>query len=268
MKNYCIKSIAVFIFSCIFLSNCKKNDDILVHVIKDEYTFEDQDEIGKTLKTLIVNSPDRYHILEQSENADFYKYVNTLMDMLANTDYVTNRVNFKWDVTIIQDDNVTTSFITPGGHLFIYTGLLKFINSETELFSILAHEVNYADSGNLMERLVSTFGKDVIGDLLLGYDIPTTRAVANSLENISYTEQEVLIADRYALNIICPFQYDAIGLKTFLERANSNSFEIQWLETHPSSITRIESIEEYAVNCGIEEDTFTQRYLEYKALLP
>ena len=123
MKNYCIKSIAIFIFFCIFLSNCKKTDDTLIHVIKDEYTFEDPDEIGKTLKTLIVNSPDQYNILEQPENADFYKYINTLMYMLANTDYVTNRINFEWDVTIIQDDNIALIGYSMGGYgALIYAG--------------------------------------------------------------------------------------------------------------------------------------------------
>jgi predicted Zn-dependent protease len=268
MKNYHIRLITIFILSSVFLTNCKKSDDTLVHIIKDEYNFEDQDEIGKTLKDLIHNSPDRFPILNQNDHPEFYKYINQLVDMLANTDKVANRLNFHWDATVIHDDSIATAFITPGGHLFIYTGLLKFINSETELFSILAHEMNYADTGNLMERLVSKFGKDVIGDLLLGYDLPTTRNVAYSIKTLEFSEQDVLVADTYALSLICPFQYDALGLKTFLEAANISDIEIQWLKTHPSSITRIESIEEFAINCGIEEESFTERYSEYKALLP
>jgi predicted Zn-dependent protease len=188
--------------------------------------------------------------------------------MLANTDKVKNRLTFNWDVTIIQDDNVATVFITPGGHLFIYTGLLKFIASENELFAILAHEINYADSGNLMERLVSEYGKDVIGDLLLGYDFPETRNIAYNIKNLAFEESEVLVADRYALSIICPFQYDALGLKTFIEAANLSNLEIQWLITHPSSINRIQNIEEFTINCGTEEDTFIERYEEHKAMLP
>jgi predicted Zn-dependent protease len=268
MKNKYAKPLAIIAIFSILITGCKKSDDKLVHVIKDEYNIEDQREIGKSLKNLILNNPDRYPILSHRDYADFYEYINTLLNMLANTDQVVNRLAFNWDVTIIHDDNVATAFITPGGHLFIYTGLLKFISSENELFSILAHEINYADSQILMKRLVSDFGKDVIGDLLLGYDLPETRNIASRIRDLIFKESEVLVADRYALTIICPFQYDAFGLKTFIEAAHFSSLEIQWLVTRPSSITRIETIEEYAINCGVEEDTFAERYTEYKALLP
>lgn len=268
MKKIYMKPIVIISVFIILLSSCKKTDDTIIHIIKDEYNFEDQNEIGKTLKNLILHSPDRFPILNQNEHTEFYKYINTLVDMLANTDKVENRLTFNWDATIIHDDNITTAFITPGGHLFIYTGLLKFINSENELFSILAHELYYADSGILMKRLESEFGKEVMGDLLLGYDFPETRDVANNIRDLVIEESDVLVADRYALTLICPFQYEALGLKTFLEAANISNIDIQWLVTRPSSITRIQNIEEFAKNCGIEEDTFEERYKEYKALLP
>ena len=268
MKITFTKSFVVIILLSSAISGCKKPDDTLVHIIKDEYNFEDQREIGKSLKKLILKSPDRFPILHPEEHAMFYDYINTLIDMIANTDHVTNRLVFDWDATIIHNDEVVNAFITPGGQLFVYTGLLKFIDSESELFSILAHEINYADSGDLMERLVSDFGKAVIGDLLLDYDLPETRNVAYSLADLDFKESEVLVADRFALTIICPFHYNALGLKSFLEAANTSNLEIQWLINRPSSITRIESIEEYAENCGRGEHTFAERYAEYKALLP
>ena len=268
MKNISIRLLAIIAIFTFLLNSCKKSEDTLVHLVKDEYDVKDQSEIGESLKKLIFHNPDRFPILNQSEYAEFYTYINTLTGMLINTDKVENRITFDWEAIIIQDDKVTTAFITPGGKFFIYTGLLKFITSENELFSILAHEIKYADSGNLMRRLASEYGKDVIGDLLLGYDLPETRNVAYNIRNLVYEESEVLVADRYALTLICPFHYDAFGLKTFLEAANTSNIEIEWLTTHPSSNTRIESIEQYARNCGTQEDTFIERYAEYISLLP
>jgi len=268
MKNIFIKLPAIIVIFIFLLNSCKKQDDVLVHVIKDEYTVEDQGKIGETLKKLILQSPDRFPILNQSEYHEFYTYINTLIYMLTNTNNVENRLTFDWEAIIIHDDKVTTAFITPGGKFFIYTGLLKFLSSETELFSILAHEINYADNGNITKRLSAEYGKDVIGDLLLGHDSPETRNVAFNIRNLVFEESEVLVADRYALALICPFQYDALGLKTFLDSANTGIMDIEWLTTHPSSITRIERIEEYARNCGTHEDTFMERYAEYLSLLP
>lgn len=268
MKNTFIKLPVIIVVFILLLSSCKKQDDVLVHVIKDEYNAEDQDKIGESLKKLILQSPDRFPILNQSEYHEFYTYINTLIYMLANTNEVQNRLTFDWEVIIIQDDKVASAFITPGGKLFIYTGLLKFLNSENELFSIMAHEINYADNGNITNRLASEYGKDVIGDLLLGHDSPETRNVAYNIRNLVFEESEVLVADRYALSLICPFQYDALGLKTFLDAANTGIIDIEWLTTHPSSITRIGSIEEYASNCGTHEDTFMERYAEHISLLP
>ena len=190
------------------------------------------------------------------------------MDMLSNTDVVQNRSLFDWDVTIIHEDSIRTAFITPGGHLFIYTGLLKFIRSESELVSIIAHEINYAETTYLIERLTSEFGKDIIGDLLLGNDIAETRDVAYNLRDLVFAINEVSNADRYTIQLICPFQYNALGLKSFLENAERSDLEIQWLFTRPGMNNRLSKIEEMAADCGEEEESFSERYENFKNLLP
>ncbi len=269
MKINYLKQFTAILIILFLASSCRKdNDNIIVHISKEDFSFEDQKEIGETLKSLILDSPDQYKIVEEDQYPEFYNYLNTLMDMLSNTDLVENRSLFQWDATIIHDDAIRSAFITPGGHLFIYTGLLKFIRSESELVGILAHEINYADTNYLIERLKSEFGKEFIGDLLLGHDAPETRHIAHNIGDLVFSSDEVTRADHYSIDLICPFQYNALGLYSFLENADRSDLEIQWLETRPGSSNRMGKIEEWAANCGEEEQDFLERYDNFKKLLP
>jgi len=50
------------------------------------------------------------------------------------------------------DSPEVNAFAIPGGHVFIFTGLLQFMKSEAELATILGHEITHIDQRHCIEK--------------------------------------------------------------------------------------------------------------------
>ncbi|MEL6635871.1 MAG: M48 family metalloprotease [Bacteroidota bacterium] len=247
-------------------------DDTLVRIHKEEFDLNDQHVIGSAIVTYMNENPLLFPVLDRTEYLEVYNYVDVLLETLITTTEISTREDFNWEIVLLQDDNIRSAFAAPGGKVFIYTGLLKFIEAENELMTVIAHEVSYSESGRVMNYLANKYSRDLffLGDILLGYDVGDAMAeLCSYLKDLIYTTDEVVGADEFAINLICPFQYNALGMKSILDLAEQSTSEVFWLNVRPSAEDRIEKIIENANPCGDEEDpTFGERYAAYKLLLP
>ena len=270
-----MKKIGLLGFALVLLlhfSACDEGgDDTLVHIHKDEFTLEDQHKIGTEVQTYIEENPQLFPVLDRDRYPAIYAYLDNLMEILTTTTLITTREDFEWEVTIIKDDLVRSAFTAPGGKIFIYTGLLKFIKAENELISILAHEIAYIESQKVMEHLAAEYSKNLVflGDILLGYEVDGMDELCLRLKDLQYSKEEVMEADDFAIDLICPFQYNALGIKSIIDQATLSGIELRWLVVRPSAANRVAKIIEKAEVCGDEEDpTFEERYQSYKEQLP
>ncbi len=274
MKHSSVKLIFSFLVLCILINNCscKKPNEVVVHIDKEEFTIEDQQQIGINLSKLIENTSVYYQILDRTAYADVYTYINTIFNSIVNTNFVENRTTFDWEVIILEDDRMYSAFAIPGGKIYIYTGLLKILEGEHELFSILSHELYYTDKAVIINAMIGEYGTLVLGDLVLGTNSTGAIEIAETVHDISYIESEVSKADSFMLEVICPFDYEALGFISFIERATLMPEEIKWFVTHPSPSDRLNIIENIidsnTEDCGSEEQTFSDRYTTYKNMLP
>jgi len=249
----------------------RAGDEEPIHIHKDEFTLEDQSVIGVQVQKYIENTPSLFPVLDRSANAEIYTYFNTLTTTITNTTAIESGDAFDWELTILKDDEIRSAFSAPGGKVFIYTGLLKFIAAENELMSIIAHEIFYVESGKVMENIQATYAEDdfFLGDILLGKEVEGMDQLCRNLRNITYQKQEVIEADNFSIDLICPFQYNALGIKTIIDQAAQSTAEVLWLDVRPGDAERLKNIESRAENCGDEEDpTFAERYESYKEMLP
>jgi predicted Zn-dependent protease len=100
--------------------------------------MSDADEIalGNKLKAQILadtlNYP-RYH-----GNDSVISYINQMGQTIA--DAQKDRDTFPFTFTIIKNDSTINAFSIPGGHVFVYTGLLKAASNGAEVAGVVAHE--------------------------------------------------------------------------------------------------------------------------------
>ena len=53
----------------------------------------------------------------------------------------------------VIDKDVENAFVLPGGHIFVYTGMLKAFQSNHELAAVLGHEMAHVLARHTAERL-------------------------------------------------------------------------------------------------------------------
>ena len=105
----------------------------------------------------------------------------------------------------MEDEETAMAFTAPGGKFFISTGMLKFLESESELMALMASEIFYTDRDYLTTLLKDEYGGVMMGDIIFGYDVPEIKDIALFLKSVSFGPETVSQADKTALEILCPF---------------------------------------------------------------
>ena len=178
--------------------------------------------------------------------------------------------DFVWKTKIIYNDSVLNAFCTPGGYIYVYTGLIKYLESEDQLAGVLGHEIAHADERHTTEAMTSALGRDLLLKLILG-DSSIVSTVTSGLLNLKYGRGSETEADLKSVEYLDKTELDARGAARFFEKlvASGQVGGPQFLSTHPNSENRVESItnkwKELGSKVGL---TNPQRYLEFKQSLP
>ena len=99
-----------------------------------------------------------------------------------------------------------------------------------------------------------------MGDVLLFNTVAEIENMALWLRDASFSEKDGTKADSFAVDIMCPFLFDAGSLNTFLDRAQQDERPVSWLSKRPSSPDRMERIASQVSSCGNNERIYTERY--------
>jgi len=241
------------------LSSCERRDRVDEREL-DEFSVKDNLVIGETIKSQIKKMPEIYPVLDEKKYQKAYTYLNALLQTLKLTSKVKHRNQFDWEVIILHDDRIKTAFTLPGGQIYIYTGLLKFLNAEHELMAVLGNEIAYADKEIISYLLKDEYGGVLLGNITLGKDIPELPEIARELPSLEFSEEMVFDADEFAIQLICPFQYDISGLKGFVQRAYSNNIEWALSKRWENIEVRLSNIEGFSEPCGEGGVTNLEQY--------
>ena len=102
---------------------------------------EEEIRIGNTLA-------ERYSIQYGTGDAAMQDYVTAVGRKVAGH----ARRKFDYKFHYVPDDSLVNAFALPGGHVFIGKGLVRLIETEDELASVLGHEVEHIDNYHCVER--------------------------------------------------------------------------------------------------------------------
>lgn len=262
MYKVCI--FTVFTYFVFHFSACQDASTQVTRIDKETFTAIEQQQIGEFLKSEIASAPQEFPHLRTDIYTSAQSYVESLLETLLVSAHVAQRSTFDWTVTIIQDDDMRNAFTLPGGKIYLYTGLLKYLKSEHELLSVIAHEIAHTDTEHIINRLKAEYGGVLLGDILLDNEISSAGEMARNLPKLVLATDEVIAADVYAVNLICDYAWDARGLKQILERTEETESDIQWLQTRQGDVQqRIEMVENTALPCGFGGETFDDRYATF-----
>ncbi|MEM6316180.1 MAG: M48 family metalloprotease [Bacteroidota bacterium] len=259
MNQRCYLYLCFLITICCAFS-CQRGSGTSVEIDKEEFKKEELILIGEAMSNQIVELSETFPLLDPLQYKDAYIYVNRLLNSLKLTSIVKHRNDFDWKVTLIHDCGTRTAFALPSGEIFVYTGLLKFLNAEHELMAVLANEMAYADQKLVTQALRAEYGGIIWGDLLSGRKVENFAEIVSAFPNITYDEALVSKADQFAIELVCPFQYDISGLNDFVERASNQ--QIKWIQSKKVTNTsaRLATITSLSSPCGRDGVTNYEQY--------
>jgi predicted Zn-dependent protease len=269
-----MKKIVFLALISVFLttSSCKltkKAYDSTKTALNNVNIFSPDDDIklGLQVKKEIESDPKKFPVLKESKNREIYKYIRGLKDIILNTNKLKYKDKFAWEVKIIDDDKTLNAFATPGGYIYIYTGLIKFLDTEDELLGVLGHEMAHADRRHSTKQLTKSVGLSLLLNAALG-DKQSVEQILGALINLQFSRSNESEADEYSVRYLCPTAYNAAGAAGFFKKMLNQPTPPVFLSTHPSPKNRVKHIEDLKteLNCKGTR-TNKNKYTKMKSLL-
>jgi predicted Zn-dependent protease len=238
-------------------------------------------QFGQQVQAEIAKDPAHYPVLN---NPAIRNYVQSLVNRIITSPNVMNR-DFNYTVTIIHDDHTVNAFTLPGGPIYVYTGLMKYVNNEATLAGVLAHEVTHADHRHSTQQMTKQYGLEAVTQIALGNNPGLAGQIAAGLaENLTmlqFSRTDELEADANSFTDLLelpgrPWYPAAIKyfmIKTLSTGGSQPPSELSKLfMTHPPSQERLDATNAQAKKAGLPEPSEAQLntagYQRFKAMLP
>lgn len=245
---------------------CDKNGNV------NFLSVEDDKKLGLQVSQEIAADPTTYPLLDEAAHPAAYKYIRDLTDKLLNSGKLTYRNDFVWEVKIIKDDNTLNAFCTPGGYIYVYTGIIKYLDNEDELAGVMGHEMAHADLRHTSRDLTKQQGYEFVIQAITGQKPGTITQLALNLKNLQNSRAYESEADAKSVELLSTTTYACNGAAGFFQKlidAGNTPQLPQWLSTHPNPDNRVAAINTKADKVGCSKALITpSTYADFKASLP
>lgn len=283
MLNRYKLSVLTILFGLVVLLSCRSLD---VNLFPDSYDVN----LGLQVVQEINAHPSEYPLLNGRE--DIRSYVEQVGKKVLASAEITKRNVYAYQFQIVNDDKTVNAFCTPGGYIYVYTGLLKFADNEATLAGVVAHEIAHAEKRHSSRRmtgaLVAQVGASVALDVILGKgSSESQKAVAGVITNLVLTgvflnnsREDEDEADEYSMKYLRSTEYYPGGMRYFFDKILAQQDQQgkrggtleRLLSTHPLPQDRVEAvnrrIQEMGNPAAGESNLFSQRYQQFKKTLP
>ena len=247
----------LYILAFLFFFSCAK--------VKVLIPIEVDQTLGEQFSAQMNAHPMQGEILDYTKNKKTYLYLEQIKANLLKSDAINHKKDFKWELKIIKNDSTLNAFCVAGGYIYVYTGLIKFLDNEAELAGVLAHEIAHADCRHTTMRMASEYGASVLISMFVGGDMSVLVNIGKELLGLSFSRTDEQEADEMAVTYLYDTPYDprAVGgfFKKMIERHKDAKIPA-FLSTHPSSDTRVADIEATWQKLGSKPGKYFE--LEYK----
>lgn len=263
-----LKITGFILFVVTSATSCSSEDTL------NDFTIQNEINLGKILRDDISEDTTLYPILRESAYPLVYSRLNAIKDSILLSELLTFDSRFDWQLRIIQNDNIIQAFSLPGGYLYIYTGMLKALESEDQLAGLLAYEMAQTELRVITTKLIEKYSQTLLIQLANDSEQAIQTEVLNSisadLTELGISDAEINQTELLATNYLA--QIDNIsceGLASLFEvLIQNNTSEIAWTKANPDLNTRKTRIENYTQSLNCNTSASSNDYSEIKNALP
>jgi predicted Zn-dependent protease len=164
-----------------------------------------------------------------------------------------DRPDVNWQVNVIDDAKTVNAFATPGGYLYVYSGLIAAADNEAQLAGVMAHETGHVVARHSARSMVAAFGLESVAALAAGNNPGLARQlgtaiVANGLM-LAHSRADETEADEYGARYAAAAGYDPHQLSAFFRTLQAKQGQVPgvmvYFSDHPLTADRIDHIEKY-----------------------
>ena len=234
------------------------------------FSVEQDIELGRQVSQEINNNPAEFPLLPEQGNEEVYRYIRNITTKILNSGKVAYRDEFAWEVKIIDDPETLNAFATPGGYIYVYTGLIKFLDSEDELAGVMGHEIAHSAQRHSTQQMTKAYGLQILLGVISGNTSPgTIEQIALGLASLNFSREHETEADEFSVNYLCGTNYNAAGAAGFFRKMEgSGGRPPEFLSTHPNPGNRVEAIDQKAQEMGCRGNATNRgEYARIKQLL-
>lgn len=191
--------------------------------------------------------------LEINQDLEIHDFIESLGERLAlNSDNPQQPFHF-----FVVISPAINAFAGPGGYIGVNSGLIINTETESELASVIAHEIAHVTQRHLFRafdaarRMTIPSAIALLGAILIGSQSPELgqaaiiAAQAGSIQRqIDFTRDNEQEADRVGMQTLARADFDPRAMPLFFERLQKSSRYLgegppEFLRTHPVTASRI-----------------------------
>jgi beta-barrel assembly-enhancing protease len=188
-----------------------------------------------------------------NQDAEIQEYIQSIgQKLVTNSDAPSHPFHF-----FVVMENDINAFAGPGGYIGVNSGLILMTEAESELASVMAHEIAHITQRHLFRaaeaagRLSIPTVAATLAAILLGTQSPALGQAAiiaiqagNVQFQIDFTRENEEEADRVGMQTLAGSQFDPRSMPTFFERLQQSTRYYgqaipEFLRTHPVTASRI-----------------------------
>lgn len=151
---------------------------------------------------------------------------------------------FKYKIYLVEDSEINA--MTVGGHIVIYTGMIDFCKNNSEIASVISHEIAHNELGHLTlnikkQKAAQDFG--ILGEIAL------------ALENIAtagFNQKQETEADLFGTDLMYPTSYKSCSAIILWKRMGKNDRDFNvidnFIRSHPYSKNRAHCIDNHLIS--------------------
>ncbi len=223
------------------------------------FTIDDERKLGKEF----------YEKLEKSDVLIHDQRIDAYINRLGNKVLAqSEKAPFEFRFSVIKSSAIN-AFATPGGYVYVNSGLITLVETESELASVLAHEIAHINKrhvASIIEKSqkvgIATLAAVLAGAFLGGGGELSAAVASFSLAtattlSLKYSREHEEEADRIGMSYLVSAGYDGKAMLDFLKLMRRYEFYSSnipsYFLTHPGTDERIGYID------ALLHTTYTQK---------
>lgn len=243
------------VFGCILILFTALHCATVVRTITSINLLSD-DEEARLGEQMVVEIESKEQVVTDARVADYIERHGRVV-----SGYLPAR-GFGYTFKVLAGDEIN-AFATPGGHCYVYSGLIKFADNEAGLVGVVGHECAHVAAQHIGKQLTKQYTYAVIAGAVLGDDPSTVEKIASAMlgtgVGMHFSRQDEYEADKLGVEAMIKAGYDPHGMIDFfakLDRAHESGGGIisKYFSTHPATQDRIARIREQIAGYNLAPD--------------